>query len=223
MKVRLMQIERCAENMKTYWFSKPANVHHVAGQFTEIYLPHKNPDARGERRWFTLSSSPSEPMLAISTKIYPLNSTFKKALEALDPNTRLDLAEPMGDFVLPKDASLPLLFVAGGIGITPYRSIVKYLIDGTEKRDIILLYSASSENHIAFQEILNYLKPNFKKVIGQRLSSSKILELVPDAERRHIYLSGPEPMVERLYGELTGSGFDKANLYTDYFHGYPEF
>src|SRR5690349_12906121 len=115
--------EDTADHIKTFWFKPEKPVKYTAGQFTEIYLPHDNADNRGQRRWFTVSSSPTDPMVSITTKFATEHgSTFKQTLAALKPGTPLKLADPMGDFVLPKDPSIPLIFVAGGIGVTPMHS-----------------------------------------------------------------------------------------------------
>src|SRR6185369_15796787 len=103
----------------SFWFRPERPVDYIAGQFTEIYLPHSGADSRGERRWFTLSSSPTDALVSITTQFIPTEgSTFKKELFGLRPGAALKLADPMGDFVLPKDPSIPLLFIAGGLGIT---------------------------------------------------------------------------------------------------------
>src|SRR4051812_34213512 len=117
-----------AANITTFFFRPEKPVQYTAGQFTELYLPHNNPDKRGIKRWFTISSSPSEELLSITTKFTPeKGSSFKETLRKLVPGTEVHLEEPMGDFVLPKLIQTPLIFVAGGIGITPFHSILEWL------------------------------------------------------------------------------------------------
>ncbi|MBI3624317.1 FAD-dependent oxidoreductase [Candidatus Saccharibacteria bacterium] len=152
--------ENVAENIKTFWFKTRRPVHYTPGQFTQLRLAHQNVDKRGDKRWFTLSSSPSESLLAITTKLSQPGSSFKRSLRQLQPGTELHLADPTGDFVLPKDASIPLIFVAGGIGITPMRSMIKWLTDMKEQRHITLLYAVNSRRELAFLPLLkHYCQP----------------------------------------------------------------
>jgi glycine betaine catabolism B len=220
MKVMFERRELIAEDTYTFWFSKPEGMHYTAGKFIEIYLPDDKPDSRGVRRWFTLSSSPTEKMLSITTKMNTKSSSFKKKLMNLQPEAEIDMADPMGDFVLPKDASIPLLFIASGIGCTPFRSMIKWLQDTNGQRDIKLIYASSSAAQIAFTNIFDKLGNNFRKLTGNPLTYQNIYELVPDIKNRYVYLSGPEPMVERLQNEIISSGYDKRTVYTDFFHGY---
>src|SRR5690348_14324223 len=139
--------EPTAANIRTFWFKPERPVQYTAGQFTELYLPHDNADNRGQRRWFTVSSSPTDAMLSITTKYAgDQSSTFKKTLFSLKDGTPLKLADPMGDFVLPKDKTIPLVFVAGGIGVTPMHSMIKYLNDTHEKRTIHLIYAVTRQD-----------------------------------------------------------------------------
>ncbi|MBW3568931.1 FAD-dependent oxidoreductase [Candidatus Parcubacteria bacterium] len=218
MKVVFNRSEASAKNIITCWFSKPAHIHHIAGQFIELYLPHENPDARGERHWFTLSSSPTEKTLSITTKISSEGSSFKRTLRNLKPGDQVLMAEPMGDFVLPKDPFIPLLFVAGGIGCTPYRSMVKYLQDCGEKRSIKLIYAALVAQEIAFRDIFDQLGDDFIPLVGQKLTSQKILAHASPSH--YIYLSGPEPMVESLDKQLKQTGVSPDHIRTDFFLNY---
>lgn len=191
----------------------------VAGQFIELKIPH-DADERGDKRYFTLSSSPEDNALTITTKIIEKSSSFKDTLFNLKPGTLLHMEAPMGDFVLPKDESIPLMFVAGGIGCTPYHSILKYLSDVEQQRDIQLLYAANTMEEVAFKELFaSYLGNDFQ-ILLSRLSAEMILELAKDPDKRHIYLSGPEPMVEALDKDIKEAGFSPQRLHTDFFPGY---
>src|SRR5690606_27786597 len=128
-------------------FEPEIPIRYIAGQYIELFIPHSNPDKRKERRWFTLSSSPTEDLLAITTRlITPKKSSFKNALNNLRIGDEIKMLPPMGDFVLPKDESLPLIFVAKGIGVTPFRSMLKYLNDSHKKRSIKLIYVIDNSN-----------------------------------------------------------------------------
>ncbi len=220
-----------AENIFTFHFKPEQSVRYQAGQFTEIRLPHPNPDSRGDKRWFTLSSSPSEEFLTITTKIITEASSFKKTLQDLKPGTPIDLAAPMGDFVLPKDASIPLVFVAGGIGCTPFHSIVKFLQDTGEKRQIQMIYAANKLEDVAFKDLFEsytdlkiVLKepPSDWKGESGILDAERIIRLIGDTQGKRFYLSGPEPMIETFDKDLRQHGIDKHQIQTDFFPNYTE-
>jgi len=229
--------EPVAASVVTLWFKPDRPVFYTAGQFTELYLPHSGADSRGERRWFTISSSPTDPLIGITTHLaVDDSSSFKKALHSLRPGAALKLADPMGDFVLPKDASVPLAFVAAGLGITPVHSMVKFLRDRREERRAHLIYAVSREDELAFLPLFREYDLQFTPVVKHptsewrgetgSLSTERILSLAgPDAldENALIYLSGPEPMTETFYKELIVRGFPNERLITDYFPGYAQF
>ncbi len=232
MHVTLDHIEDIARNIKTFWFKPDRPVRYTAGQFTAISLPLKRPDERGVRHWFTISSSPTQPMIGITTKFTPDHgSTFKSALQDLKPGDRLVLSDPMGDFVLPQDKTIPLLFVAGGIGITPMHSMIRWLDHTGETRPIQLAYSVRDESELAFRDlfeshplefvpIVTEPKPGWSGETGM-LSAERILSFEHAQDPRSlIYLAGPEPMVEQFVDELQRLGVPYHRLVTDYFPGY---
>src|SRR3990167_2923399 len=212
-------------NVRTFWFKPPSPFAYTAGQFIELHLPHKNPDGRGEKHWFTLSSSPSEKLLSISTKYAgEKSSSFKKTLWSLSPGAKVSMSDPMGDFVLPKDKNIPLVFVAGGIGVTPFRSMVKWLLDSGDERQIQFIWAINEPRDEVFADLfISYgIKPKlFIKSAGQGLTGQKILDLADDYQNTRIYISGPEPMVEAFMDDLEKLGIPKNDLIGDFFPGYP--
>jgi ferredoxin-NADP reductase len=228
MNVTFSHSEDITPSIKTLWFQPEKPVRYQAGQFTELHLEHANPDERGIRRWFTLSSSPTEPLVAITTKFADDGSSYKNALASLQPGVQLKLADPMGDFVLPKDTSIPLTFVAGGMGISPVRSIVKWLLDIGETRNIHIIYSANKPEDLAFDELFNSSGFNYTKVVtssenGSRLTTERIMELGNFENNGLIYLSGPETMIETLNSNLLAAGINDQRIVPDFFPGYQAF
>lgn len=215
-------------NTYSFWFRPEKPINNVPGQFTEIYLPHTNPDNRGEKRWFTIYSSPTEELIAITTKIISESSSFKKTLQSIKPGTELQFSEPMGDFVLPKDSSIPLVFVAGGIGITPFRSIVRWLTDKKQTLDIQLLYAANSQSDFIENKLFSKIKSKYIiskpssswNGLSGRLTADKILELTINNAETYFYISGPENMVESLTKDLIKKGQPEHQVISDYFPGY---
>jgi ferredoxin-NADP reductase len=209
-------------------------MHYTAGQFTELTLQHTSPDERGIKRWFTLSSSPTDELLSITTRYAgdDKTSTFKKTLFALQPGAQVELADAMGDFVLPKLIQTPLIFVAGGMGITPFHSMFKWLANTSEVRPIRFLYAVSNEDDIIWQDILEKAGIYATIVVSRpseawgglrgQLDAETILGIEKPTDDTLIYLSGPEQMVEALQKDLQAKDINKRQLVGDFFPGYDQ-
>jgi ferredoxin-NADP reductase len=207
------------------------------GQYMEWTLPHEATDSRGNRRYFTLASSPTEPDIRIGIKFYDRSSSYKEALIEIDRETPIVAAQIAGDFVMPKDPKQKLVFVAGGIGVTPYRSMVKYLLDTKEKRDITLLYSAKTTDDFAYKDVFEqaskelglnviYCITDKTRAISDerirlgRINAEMVKEEVPDYQERVFYISGTQPMVKAMRGILANLGVPSHQIKVDYFSGY---
>lgn len=210
---------------------------YAPGQYMEFTLPHDSVDTRGQRRYFTLASSPTEDTMRIGVKFYQRSSSFKKALQNMGHNTLISATSLGGDFTLPEDKTRKLAFIAGGIGVTPYRSMIKYLLDKHEKRDVTLLYSANTAQDIAYGDVFEAartelgIKPIYMitkagtSVPDDRFRAGLITpELikaeVPDYLERLFYISGPQPMVASMTDMLKGLGVRGEHIKTDFFSGY---
>jgi len=196
-----------------------------AGQFLIYFLPHEEPDVRGKQRFFTISSAPFEKHVMLTTRIFPENkSSFKKALEELKPGGLVDVKGPDGDFII-EDPNKNFVFIAGGIGITPYHSIIKQLNFEQKPLNIELLYANKTDEFVFKDELeqISSTNPNFKItyiISPQHVDQKYIRENVQDIPSKRFYVSGPEPMVESLYEMLKGMGIKEENIKTDYFPGY---
>lgn len=220
-----------SEHIATFFFRPEKPVQYTAGQFIELTLAHENADDRGDRRWFTLSSSPNAELISITTKLMPEGgSTFKNVLRALSRGAAVKISDPMGDFVLPKLIQTPLIFVAGGIGVTPFHSILSWLGETNEVRPINLLYAVDNEEEIIFQETFDKANVSATVVVnhatpawgGERglITAEKIIGLEKPSEDTLIYISGPEPMVEQLEKDLKKAGVLQHQLVLDFFPNY---
>jgi ferredoxin-NADP reductase len=231
MKLTFDHSEAEAGNIETFYFVPEKKLNYTAGQYVEITLDHTNPDDRGIKRWFTLSSSPSEELLSITTKFNKEHSSsFKKALKKLKEGHELSFNGPMGDFVLPKLIQTPLIFVAGGIGITPFNSILKWLAKTDEKRPIKLIYGVHNEDEIIFQDTFSEAEQHATIIVqeptdawgGERgdLNAKLVLGLTEPSDNCLVYVSGPEPMVEDLEKQFQHAGIKKSQLVLDFFPNY---
>ncbi|MEK7602856.1 MAG: FAD-dependent oxidoreductase [Patescibacteria group bacterium] len=227
--VELVKVEPLNDKIISFSFQKPPGFHYIAGQFIELILFHKEPDDRGIKRWFTLSSSPSEELLTITTKFSTQNSSsLKSALWLLNIGQTVKLTDAMGDFVLPKNNLRPLLMVAGGIGITPVHSMLRWTVSQNEKRTIDVMYGVHSENEIVFEKEIRSAA-NLEIVVSDPVNwrgKTGILNspmVFPSIKKEHlVYLSGPETMIEQLFYDLKLAGVPPENLVTDFFPGYKE-
>ncbi|MFT4186047.1 MAG: FAD-dependent oxidoreductase [Micrococcaceae bacterium] len=193
------------------------------GQYIELTLPHHKPDMRGLRRSFSITNAPYENELRLGVKFNEPGSTFKNKLAELSPEAIIQTTGVAGDFTLPKDNKAKLLFIAGGIGITPFISHIK----AHANRDITLLYFVPNAKEIAYKNLLDssgvkvtYFTTRGKKIPGVesgRLSANTIQKHVPDASERIAYISGPPTMVNDAKKQLKGK---VKKIKTDYFNGY---
>lgn len=216
--LKLQKKARIAPGIVDFVFKPSRPLAFVPGQYMEFTLEHARPDSRGNRRYFTLASSPTEPTVHLGVRFYEKSSSFKRALYWLDSKTPLVGAHIAGDFTLPADPNLKLVFLAGGIGITPFRSMLKYLLDTGQQRDIVLVYATKTEKEIAYQDILRaattrlgvrvvYTLTDARSAPRQwsgkigRINEQLLMEAIPDYAERFYYLSGPPDMV-RAYEQV---------------------
>ncbi len=219
-------------------FSTTNRLDHKPGQYLEWTLPHKNVDSRGMRRYFTVASSPTESDIKIGIRMSPENgSSFKTHLLAMKAGDTILAGGLTGDFVMPEDTTKKLVFIAGGIGVTPFRSMVKYLIDKNEKRDVVVFYSNKTADDIAYKDIfdkgeqmlgiktiyvLNNPGVDLSVIPGAvaAIDAKLIEEKVSDLKNRIYYISGPHGMVVAFEGMLKTLGVPASQIKVDFFPGY---
>lgn len=224
MKLQLTKVTEREGDVREFAFQPPQPLDWTAGQYMHYVLPH-DADDRGDERWFTISSAPSEGEVRITTRInHEHSSSFKEKLQALEIGDEIEADGPEGDFVI-EDPSRNILFVAGGIGITPIRSMLVEAQTQGQQLNATLLYSNRNEN-IPFRDELNSLQtqnPNLKIeyiVSPDRIDADRILQAAEAIDSPLIYISGPKPMVKDLARQLKDAGADKQSLKTDDFPGY---
>jgi glycine betaine catabolism B len=234
--LKLRRKSKIAANIVDFVFKPSQRLAFQPGQYMEFTLAHPKPDSRGNRRYFTLASSPTEENLHLGVRFYADGSSFKKTLSRLDSRTTMLAGQIAGDFTLPDDPQQKLVFIAGGIGITPFRSMLKYLIDMKESRDIILLYANKTADEIAYKDVLNEARtlpgiqvhytltdteaiPRNWRGLAGRISASMIRKMVPDSQERTFYLSGPPEMVRATERMLKNMHVNQNQIKKDFFPG----
>jgi ferredoxin-NADP reductase len=234
--LRLKERNRIAPDTYEFVFPAPAHFKFRPGQYMEWTLGHHSPDDRGNRRYFTVASSPTEHNIRLAIKFYEHPSTFKKALLGAGRETTLLASQLAGDFVLPDDPQTKCIFIAGGIGVTPFRSMIKYLLDRHQRRPITLFYASSRVEDFAYREIFDRaqqelgictvytvtdnanLPAGWSGKVG-RISPGLIRETVPDYRKAIFYISGPRGMVDSFKDAIHRLGADGVEIRTDYFAG----
>lgn len=224
MKLKLLEIKEETLNIATFKFEKPQNFNFTPGQYLVYKIENEMPDGRGKRRYFTISSAPFEETVNLTTKLSKQSSTFKKDLFTLEIGSEIEVSEAGGEFFFDEKFSNHI-FVAGGIGVTPFRSILLDIKHKHQNPNITLMY-ANKDEKVLFQEELDMLKntlSNFELEMfspENPLTAESIFSKFHNQENAAIYLSGPEPMVEKFLTELEEMGISREVIKRDYFPGY---
>lgn len=219
-------------DVESFVFSPEKSLNWIAGQFIHCSLKEhliNSKDKKDYERFFTISSAPAEKDLMISTRIIADGaSLFKRTLKNLKIGESMELLDLAGDFVL-KDNLLndSYIFIAGGIGISPFRSILKDL-EYREKLVNISLFYANRDMQIPFKEDLEEMAQKNKNlkinyiIRPDRIKVQEILKDLDPVNKYHFYVSGPEGMVEELGGELRDLGVEEERIKQDWFPNYQD-
>jgi ferredoxin-NADP reductase len=198
-----------------------------AGQYIQYTLAHDNPDDRGIMRFFTISTAPHEKTIMITTRYAgEKSSSFKKTLFNMEKGDNISALPPQGEFVI-DDFKRSYVFVAGGIGITPFRSILLDLEHRKKLKDLqIFLLYANNNDMIVFKDEFDTLandNPSFKVryIISPEMVSLDLIKVaIPYYSERTYYISGPPGMVKAVEDNLLADGIPVEQVKLDYFPGY---
>ncbi len=236
-----------AKDVYEFVFKKPEGFTFRAGQYLEWMLPQESADKRGIRRYFSIASAPTEKNIMMACKIHAKGSSYKKALMQLDVGDKIIASQLAGDFVI-EEAEDKLGFIAGGIGITPFRSQIKDMVDTGKMHDTKLLYCVNEISELAYEAefesaIARQLPLEMIAVIAKAkendaesasakkhsplevsaeqgfITLEMISRRVPDFLERTWYISGPPPMVSAYRRLLKKAGVPGKQIKTDFFPG----
>ncbi len=208
-----------------------------AGQYLEWTVGNVAFNMKGNRRYLTIASSPSEREIRIGIRLQHPISAFKKELLTMKITGTVTAAQLSGDFVLPRNKSKKLAFIAGGIGITPFRSMVKKLVDTNDDRSAVLFYTGKSIHDIiytdVFEDAREYLGMKTVYTLTDinaaatgwcgytgRISETMIKKEMPDYKERYFYISGSLALVSGILITLENLGVHQSHIKTDYFPGF---
>ena len=228
--------ELVAERTMAFRFAKPADWAYRAGQFVDItLLDPPETDAEGDTRGFSIASAPSEDVIMITTRLR--DTAFKRVLQAMPLGTPVKVEGPFGDLRL-HDAHRPAIVLTGGIGITPFRSILfEARRSGGLPYPVVVLYANRRPQDAAFLGELRALAEQDANLRFVPTMSGLAASDAWDGERGHIdvsmlarhagalsdpiyYVTGPPEMVHGLRTVLLDAGVDEDDIRTEEFTGY---
>jgi ferredoxin-NADP reductase len=233
----LLNRAEVAEGTMAFHFAKPPNFQFRPGQSVDItLLDPPETDGEGNTRTFSIASAPFEGELVIATRMR--DSAFKRVLRQAALGTKLKVEGPSGSFVLHRKVEKPAVFLAGGIGITPFRSMILEAAHEKTPHQLYLFYSNRRPEDAAFLDELTEAakqNPNFhliatmtevekssQKWKGQSgfIDEQMLTKHLPSLEGPIYYLAGPPAMVAAMRGILTKAGVDEDDIRTEEFSGY---
>lgn len=236
---KLIERREVAENTMAFSFEKPSGWSFKPGQFVEVGLiDPPETDDEGSSRAFSIVSAPYQAAITIATRMR--DTAFKRVLKSMPLGSEVKLDGPFGDLTLHNKASRPAVFLAGGIGITPFHSIVLNAAKEKLPHRIILFYSNRRPEDAPFLEELTAIQaknPNYKLVAcmtkmqsSERSWNGEAGLIDKQMLDRHLkdaasaepiyYIAGPPQMVSALQTMLTSSGVDTDDIRIEEFAGY---
>ena len=230
----LKQKIKLSPDIYNFIFQTDKKFKFISGQYLEWTLGHQKPDSRGNRRYFTIASSPTENEIIMGVKFYPEASSFKKSLMMMKPGDQIAAGQLAGDFTLTKDLNQKIVFIAGGIGVTPFRSMIKHLIDAGQKRPIVMFYANKKPQDIVYKDVFDEaeqklglktiytLTQNTNNWAGEMgyINEQMIQSKLPDYKERMYYVSGPKTMIDSFEKVLENLGVPQSHIKTDFFPGF---
>ena len=229
--------EEVAQGTMAFYFSRPSGFEFQSGQSIDLMLiDPPETDLEGDSRVFSIASAPGDPHLMVATRMR--DTAFKRCLRSLPLGTEVSIDGPYGTFTLHEDAARPAVFLAGGIGITPFFSIAQHAAQARLSHPVYLFYSNRMPEAAAFLEPLQKLaqqNPNFHFVPSMsEMEKSKhpwngekgfidhtmITRHLGSLQGPMYYMAGPPAMVTAMRQILTNAGVNDENIRTEQFSGY---
>ncbi len=236
-KIRLNAHETLCAGTVAFYFEKPEDFEFQAGQFVDFTLLNPgDTDLQGDTRTLSIASAPYERNLMVAMRLR--TTAFKRSLNSLPLGTELLLQGPYGWMTLPRNTARPAVLLAGGIGITPFRSLIRSEAEQRSPRRILLVYSVRVPEEAAFVEELREMEQynnRFKLVCtvtqseksrthweGEtgRISIEMLSRWIPDLTLPIYYVAGPPGMVRSVRQILVGAGIAEQDIRAEEFSGY---
>lgn len=243
MKLTLVEKKLIGPRTYSFYFKSDEDFKWIPGQFLRYRINQEGPDERGQNRFFSIASAPFENQIQLTTKFAEDGSSFKKELLKLTVGEEIEAFGPSGEFSIREGIS-DYVFIAGGIGITPFRSIILNLDHSQMPIDVTLLYANRTTDLVFKEELediaqkhkefkINYFISEEKteekqitdnvKIIPGRIEKEAVGKVVRDIGSTLFYISGPETMVYYFEDLLASLGVSGKNMVCDYYVGYESY
>ncbi len=225
MKLTLISKKKQTRNITSFIFKPARPFSWKAGQYLIAQVDHEKQDLRGKMRFFTISSAPFEKNLVITTKVLNKRaSSFKSTLNNLNVGDYIEGKGPDGDVFI-EDSTKNHIFIAGGLGITPFRSILKQLDFENVYPNITLLYANKNKSFLYLKDILESSKrnPNFNIkyfISPKKITKNSFLKTTKDFKNTYFFISGPEKMIDQIEDIVLKLGANPEKIKKDYYAGY---
>ena len=232
--IKLIKKETVAEGTMAFHFAKPEGFEFRAGQFADFTLiDPPQTDEEGNIRGFSLLQAPCEPDIVLATRMR--DTAFKRVLKDLPLGAEIKFDGAYGDFTLHKTETTPAVFIIGGIGVTPVRSMIAQASHDKTSHKITLLHASHTPAQLPLKSDFERLareNPNFTYIMtvesapddwqGEhgRVTSEMVKKYVADLNKPIYYLSGPEGMVKGMRKLLIDLEVNEDNIRTEEFSGY---
>lgn len=232
--LKLLHRREVARATVEFQFNKPDNFNFIPGQYAGFTLINpKETDTGGITRRFSLSSTPDDDHIAITLRIQP--SAYKRMLNEMRIGDEIKFAGPTGNFTLHEDTNIPAVFIAGGIGITPFYSMIKHASRQKSPQKMLLFYGNQTENDAAYLEaieLLQNMNSNFRFIPAMAnpdqawrgetgfITDNLIKKYVSDLNAPIYYICGSPAMVTALQETLAEMGVDENRIRVEDFPGY---
>lgn len=220
--LRFIESYKEAEDVYTFHFEKDKDLTWKAGQHGLFSITHKK--VKNGTKPFTIASAPSEQIVKLTMKIGKNPSEFKQAMLELQKGMSISMSGPVGAFSLQDNQ--PSLLIAGGIGITPFRSILQQLANEapTNQQQITLLYMDSDNSYI-YQDELNELAKHASIQVQYMASRNDLEQAIDQFITNHkddgkYFVAGPKSMVDAIANDIKGKNIAKKSIFKDSFFGY---
>jgi ferredoxin-NADP reductase len=207
---------------RSVYFNRPANFVFESGDWIDLHFEGR--ELNGGIT-YSISSSPTENDIRITFR--EGISEFKKALQSITTNERLFISQYGNDYGFQLKKNQSSVLIAGGVGIAPFRSMIKEMHDNQDKNEVMLIYLNQNENFLFKSELDEWSKnmPNLSihyvstKEINRKKREKLILSLIKSPDQ-NFYISGPPSMVESNEHLLIDNGVQVRNIRIDSFGGY---
>ena len=206
----------------SFYFSRPEEFAFLAGQYNRWTLPIMAADGKGSSRFFTISSSPfAGNFLTLTAKVG--TSDFKKALLQIREGDTISIFGPMGQLVLDETDTREKVFLAGGMGITPFYSMLIYASQKNLNLPFTLIAAFSfPEEAVFFEQLTGIVKahPNIGFFYTRGISQGLIKKYVKNIPNSVFYIAGPPPMVKGVRKTLEELRIPEEDIRVEEFSGY---